>query len=108
MEDLRGVGRSLLRVGGDKLTKGGEEGSGDLEADGDAVGVGDVVEGPFDLAAQVPRDPVGCLGAGERSRGGGRGVGERVEARPQPLGDERLIDARPQLLAHDRQATSSP
>lgn len=51
-----------------------------------------------DLAAEVPGDPVGCLGCVERPLFCRQGIRQHVQARLQPIGDEDFVQACRQLL----------
>ncbi len=64
----------------------------------DPIVVSDVAERTLDLAAEVPRDPVRGLGRPQPSLFHRESVRERIELCLQPLGDEGLVETRPQLI----------
>ena len=93
-----GICGELAGVGGDELAEALEEVVGDLDADGDAVVLAHVGERPLDLLAQVPGDAVGRLGAAERVLLGEQPLVDLLELGAQPLGDEALEEARPEVI----------
>jgi hypothetical protein len=94
-------------IGRHHLAQPFEQRPGHVDAHLHPVVVADVGQRPLDLAAQVPADAVGGLGGAQRALLDGEPVGQLVELQPQPLGDERLVQPRIQLV-HGGDATSSP
>ena len=72
-----------------------EKRPGDGEPDRDPVLVTYVCKCPFDLAAQVPRDPVGCLNGAQATALTGERLAQLVELCLETLGEEPLVETRP-------------
>ncbi len=86
------------RVDLDQVAEAVEQRPGDRQADLDSLVITDVGERPFDLAAQVPGDPIRRLRRPQRPLLARQSFAQPVELRLQCLGDERLLEPRPQLL----------
>ncbi len=72
MQNGRRITRSIGRVDVDHLTEPIEQRPSDLDADTCPIGFADVVERPFDLTTQVPRDPIRSLRRVKRPLGRNR------------------------------------
>ncbi|MEQ1786542.1 MAG: hypothetical protein ABL966_05770 [Acidimicrobiales bacterium] len=77
-------------------------GLGDLHADRDAVVLAHIGERSLDLLAQVPRDAVRRLGAAEDVLLGEQPLVDLRETSAQPLGDEALEEARPEVIHEEK------
>ena len=97
VQHRRRIDRRALRVRRDELAEPIEQRTGDAKPDLDAVLVADVEQRSLDLPAQVPGDPIRRLSAVQRSLVDRQPLGQLVELSPQPLGDEQLVQTRPQL-----------
>ncbi len=82
----------------DQVAESVEQRTSHLDADSGSFCFTDIGERTFDLTAEVPGDPIGGLGGVERPLLGRRSIGQRVQARLQPIGDEDFVQARRQLL----------
>ena len=81
----------------DEFTKAIEQRAGHLEADLHAVLVADIEQRPLDLLTHVPRNPIRGVRAVQRPLVDRHVLGQLVQLRSEPLGDEPLVDSGTQL-----------
>ena len=93
----RGIDRQRAAVRLDELTETIEQRTCHPKPDLHTVLVADVEQGPLDLPAHVPGDPIRRISAVQRSLVDRQVLRQLVELSPQPLRDEQLVESRPQL-----------
>lgn len=100
MEDGGWLYGQRSRIDLHELAQSIEQRSGDSDSDLDSIVISDIAQRSVDLPAQVPRDPVRSLSSVQVALLDGQLVREGVELCLQSLGDERLVEAWPQVI-HD-------
>jgi hypothetical protein len=98
VQHCRRLDRRRRGVDRDQIAQSVEQSTGHLDADSRSIGLAYIGERTLDLAAEVPGDPVGSLGRVECTLVGRQGVGQCLQSRPEPFGDEDLVQARRQFL----------